>query len=272
MSISRPIPLARLAHATRWLPRVIAVVLVLDLITYIVREWHSLAGAPAVFIVAFATALGAGYALASWHYKPTTNALNERIKLRDDQIVALKGKLEALSSDTKPAKSEATATELISKEETPPQPITALVATLERIENKMSPGPSEIYPPGRMVSVRSLTNEQRARVLAGIKGVSGGKISLTVQTVAYDGRQLGRDLRDVFAEAEWVVDFQTLPLLGFNESAPGLVLVVVDPGNLTDEQKAITRALHAAGLAFETRKVGGHMGYEAELRVMEKLS
>jgi hypothetical protein len=150
-------------------------------------------------------------------------------------------------------------------------PLATMATHLGELANKPAPGePSELYPPGMLARIRSLTLEQKAGILRELRSAAG-KISIDVQTGAEGGERFGHELRDVFVDAGWTVDQQVVPLRGF-ECVPGLALAVTDTGSLTADEKKVMRALHAAGLAFETIKVKFHMGHGTELRVTTKLS
>lgn len=175
--------------------------------------WQIMTVAPHLTVTMIAACLGAGYAAARWRYAGKTEHLEERIKLRDDEISDYKRKLGGATPDEAQARIEA---------------LEALVAPLKP---------------------HSLLEDQRTTLLVRLRQ-SPGKARIEFTVGDLPSREFSDVLAGIFSEAGWeVVRGQVITSWG----KPNAGLRVMIPGDLapTAKQECVLSALEAARLPFD---------------------
>ncbi len=190
-----------------------------ELIEYLVKEGRVVFQAPVAFLLAMILVTSLLWAAINWGYQSKSDgqasaisSLENRIKLKDDQIADYREKLSGATPDE--AKKRIDALELQLK----------------------------------ALSPRRLSVEQRQKVMSSLKGVRGS-VSITQDMAAADAKPLSADLAVAFQAAGWGV---LLPLVMGPSNIPpsGLAVRVEDPSKLRPLQQAVISALEAIGLDF----------------------
>jgi hypothetical protein len=118
----RPAPAPRLQAIGRRLDELCRTVLlcylVAEFIKYVAGEWSVLRGAPVTFLLGILMVGALVFAASRWQHGSRIEHLNERLRLKDDQLADLKTKLAAASSPTQ----KAPATQARSGSVKPPPP------------------------------------------------------------------------------------------------------------------------------------------------------
>lgn len=141
-------------------------------------------------------------------------SLEDRIKLKDDQLADYKNKLSGATPDEAKAR-------------------------LDALEQQV-----------RTLSPRRLSDRQR-RTISDLIGVVGpGRIMISQDMGCSDARTYSLDFKAAFEAAGWIVDLSQF--MGNRRSSPhGLGFIVHDMNRLDAKQSAIRRALLAASIEFD---------------------
>jgi hypothetical protein len=186
------------------------------LIKYFVGEGRMILQAPATFAIGLVILGGIIWGAMNWTYSSQINNLQSRLSLRDDQITDYKTKLEGATPDE--AKKR--------------------LAALELQVKALSP--------------RRLTEEQKAKIIQSLNGVSG-TIQIAQDMGAPDAKAYTGDLALAFQAAGWAVSLPAV--LGPGNPPPtGVGLRVTNPAAMQPIELAAKRALDAAGIAFDIQQ------------------
>lgn len=182
------------------------------------QQWNAVKSAPVLYIGAICVVAGIIWLLLSHMKANRIESLEERIRLRDDEIADYKRQLDGASPDEAKAR------------------IDALEERLNRHAAVTSP--------------RIVTQAQGEAAIGFLRRCSGSEIMLTRDGTVADAAQLSGALQTIFAAAGWKTGWSmsvglTLPV------GKGLWLRVRDPQRLSPAQSVVKDALQAAGLDFE---------------------
>lgn len=188
------------------------------------NEGGVVAGAPilfagsALFLTAIASfgiwnAIGWSYQAKLDGQLATVGSLNDRLKLKDDQIADYKEKLNGATPDEAKKRIEALEIQL------------------------------------KALSPRRLSEKDKRIIIDAVKGTRG-IISITQDMAAPDAKGMSADLAYAFQSAGWGVE---LPMVMGPSNVPpsGLGLRVRDPNNLRPLEQSVRSALQAAGVSFD---------------------
>jgi hypothetical protein len=190
------------------------------LIEYFAKEGRVIFQAPIAFAVALAIIFGLVWAAVSWSFQSrfdgqssAISSLENRVKLKDDQIGEYKEKLSG--------------------------------ATPEEAKKRIDALELQI----KALSPRRVSLEQRQHITDALRGMKGN-ISIVQDMAAADAKPLTADLASAFQAAGWGV---SLPMIMGPSNVPtsGLAVRVENPGNLRPVQQAVVSALKAVGLDFD---------------------
>lgn len=198
-----------------------SLVLMLAIADLISKNWAVFKGAWFIELVVWLLALGIGWGAHALLAKAERGALNERLRLRDDQIADLKSKVGTASPDEIKAR------------------IDGLEARLADI--------ASIVP-------RRLNKEQKATLRAALAAPSDaptGPVRISVEDGVDDGHLYSLDFQEALTESGWKAPLVQRDRVGRVRSQCGLCLRVVDPSALTPIQRRLADALKAAGLQFD---------------------
>jgi len=187
--------------------------------TYFAKEWSVISRAPLIFLMAAAVVCGLAYIATSWLYKGRISHLDERIRLRDDQLDDYKTKLEGASPDEARARLDA---------------LEAQVAGL--------------LP-------RHLSETQKAKLRAVVTppfGSTGSwKIEILYDVASRDSQVYAAEFIEVFrAIGGWVV--QSASIMGPSPyPTSGIGVKVKNRAELTAVERLVVDALTGAALQFD---------------------
>jgi len=183
------------------------------LVKYLTTEWGVILQAPAIFVTAAALIMLFVWGIFRWSYASRIEALDGRLKLRDDQISDYKQKLSGAT----------------------PEEARNRVDALELQVNSLLP--------------RRLSVEQRQSIL-GVIRKERFRIEIRHDMGASEARKFCSDITATFKVAGWeVIEIKSLGLSNYPPS--GNALIVIDPNALRPAERAVKHALEAANLAFD---------------------
>lgn len=185
-----------------------------DIATYVAREWRVIAQAPWTFAIALAALSALAYFAARWRFSARIEHLDERVKLRDDQIADYKRKLDGATPDEARARLDA----------------------LEKLVGHLKP--------------RELTASQRATLVAHLSRVTG-KASLEYTYGDRPSQDYCNLLAAVFREAGWNVSDRHAVMTAWGTPNVGLRLMMPRDVPPTPMQEVVVASLQAAGVAFD---------------------
>jgi hypothetical protein len=184
-----------------------------DFIKYIADEWHVIWQAPVTFIAAILAVCGLVWAAMEFRYRSVIDSLNERIRLRDDQIAQVREKVGTASPDE-------------------------IRARIDQLEAQVR----GLAPP-------RLTEDQKQR-LSGMLRNHQGKCAIAHDVAAAPMRGLLADLIGSFRDAGWAITTPVVMGPGMHPSH-GIGIKVSDANNLTAVQDGVLNAFRAAKIEFD---------------------
>jgi hypothetical protein len=169
------------------------------------------------FLLATVVVSVAVWKVLAWRNAGPIEVLEQRIKLRDDEISDYKRKLDGASPDEAKAR------------------LDALEATV------------------RAIAPRRISADVRHRITPILSGAIGGYIELLTDMAAPTIVPLADDLARILAQSGW--DVSRMGVVGVGKPPDsGIELTVPDPNALTAPQAALVSALQEAGLGLDLRQ------------------
>jgi hypothetical protein len=162
--------------------------------------------------------VGIIYLADNWRYSATVESQEARNKLKDDEIVEYKDKLNG--------------------------------ATPEEAKKRLDALELQV----KALSPRWLTNEQKTRIAHTITDQKAA-ISIARDTAVADAAGYTHDLAEAFQEGGWHVRLPMITGIGFSPPT-GIGLLVADPKTLSPQEEAAKRALEAAKIEFDIQFKG----------------
>lgn len=192
-------------------------------------EWSVIAHAPVIFLASILVVGLLIWRIGQWQYGSQLTSSKAIVSLRDTQLQDYKDKLSGASPDEARARMDALETRI-----------------------------DEILPQIAALSPKKITTEQRQLMAPFLDRFPGCSVSIASDAVSADAAQMSKGLITAFNASRWLV--QTPVIMGIANPPPtGVALCVADPGNLSEEQKAIADAFTSAAIAFDFRH-GGAIG------------
>ena len=191
-----------------------------DFVTYVAKEWNVIWQAPVTFIAATIVAGGIIWAAMEFRYRSVLESLNERIRLRDDQIAQFREKIGTASPDE-------------------------IKARIDQLEAQVQ----GLVPPRlRMEQKDTLTNLLRRQT---------GNCVICHDVAAAAMRPFAGDIIKCFRDAGWTIT--TPVVVGPGMQPPhGVGIRVPDANNLTALQDMVLKAFQAIQIDFDLESGQAH--------------
>lgn len=185
-----------------------------DFQDFFAGEWVVVSGAPFGFAAAILAAALLLYWIFRARYQDRLDTLEQRLKLRDDQISQFQSKVGSTSPDE----------------------VKARIDALEARVHAIAP--------------RRATEAQKASIKADIASAPG-IAQFRYDSGGGDSKSFGEELREVFRGAGWRTSSLNVLSASMMTSTTGLLVIVTDPTNLTSKQSSVVAALRKASIAFD---------------------
>jgi hypothetical protein len=188
----------------------------MDFIDRIAAEWLVISGAPFSFLAAIAVIAIVIFAFMNWWHGGTITTLEQRLKLKEDQLEDYKNKLDGRTPDEAKAR-------------------------LDALETRLS----NIEP-------RRLNDTQINELSLAVSKIKG-QIAIAHDMAAPESRHLAGALVRAFGNGGWKVETPQVAGIS-NAPSGGIALRVPDRANLSEAQDAVLGALKAIGLQVEVQQ------------------
>lgn len=188
----------------------------MELFDYIKSEWQTISQAPGTFLIGIIITGGAMYAFVRHQLGDRISALEERIKLKDDQLCEYRDKLNGASPDEVKAR------------------IDGLEGRLQELREEFAP--------------RSLDQNQKTAIHEKAS-LAAGQVTVVYDMACADGSAFATSIQQALKDAGWQV---SNGMVGGPSNPPveGLALRVPDIANLTNEAQSLKDALDATGIPY----------------------